>query len=119
AAAVRSRRGRDTASVVLAVVSAGSYVAWRLASSLAERVDTLHPSRTTDVLSWTPPGALARSMVLAHDGDTGAAALRLAYGVAATLLVGWLWALALERRLTSPPAGESGRSVRRRPERAV
>jgi ABC-2 type transport system permease protein len=114
AAAVRSRRGRDTASLVLAVVSAGSYVAWRLASSLAQRVDTLHPSRTTQLLSWTPPGALARSMVLAHNGDTAGAGLRLLYAALATCLILWAWAVSLERRLTSPEGGESGRRRSRR-----
>lgn len=120
AAAVRSRRGRDTASLVLAVVSAGSYVAWRLASSLASRVDTLHRSRTTEVLSWTPPGALARSMVQAHAGQTGPALLRLGYAALATALVVWAWAASLERRLTSPAAGEpASRRVRARPGQPV
>jgi ABC-2 type transport system permease protein len=83
AAAVHSRRGRDLASVVLAIVSAAGYIAWRLSAALARQVDRLRPSRVTDVLSWTPPGALARSIADAHSGALLAAAAGLAW---------WRWA---------------------------
>ncbi len=116
AAAVHSRRGRDLASVVLAVVSAGGYIAWRASAALAAEVDSLRPSRLTDALSWTPPGALARSMVDAHAGALPAATGRLAYGIATLVVVGWLWAHALGRQLTNPaataPRGGERRSAR-------
>ncbi|MGN6380223.1 MAG: hypothetical protein ACTHNU_14820 [Gaiellales bacterium] len=112
AAVLHSRRGRDTASLVLAVVSAGGYIAWRLASSAAARLNTIHPSTTTGALGWTPPGALAQSMADASSGRYAAAAVRLAYGMAAVAVVGWLWALAVERRLTTPVGTQS--SARRR-----
>ena len=111
AAVVHSRRGRDTASLVLAVVAASGYIAWRLASSLASRLDTLHPSTTTGILGWTPPGALAQAMADAAEGRAAAAAGRLAYGLASIAVVGWLWGIAVERRLTNPvgPQGPAGR----------
>ena len=116
AAAVHSRRGRDLASVVLVVVSAGGYIAWRASAALASEVDRLRPSRLTDALSWTPPGALARSMADAHAGALPAATGRLAYGIATLVVVGWLWAHALGRQLTNPaataPRGGERRSAR-------
>jgi len=108
-AAVHSRRGRDVASVVLALVSAASYIAWRASAALASRVNHLHPSRLTDVLSWTPPGALARSLADVYAGAYPAATARLAYGAATLVVVGWVWAQALGRQLTNPAATE-GRS---------
>jgi ABC-2 type transport system permease protein len=108
AAAVHSRRGRDLASVVLAVVSAAGYIAWRLSTALARQVDQLRPSRVTEVLSWTPPGALARSIVDAHSGALAAALGGLAYALFVLVAVGWLWARALERQLTNPAATAGG-----------
>jgi ABC-2 type transport system permease protein len=118
AAVVHSRRGRDLASVVLAIVSAAGYIAWRLSTALARQVDQLRPSRLTDALSWTPPGALARSITDAHSGALLAAVGGLAYAVAVLMAVGWLWARALERQLTIPAATASGRSTRARATRA-
>ena len=112
-AAVHSRRGRDVASIVLAVVSAASYIAWRASAALASRVNHLHPSRFTDVLSWTPPGALARSLADVHAGAYPAATARLAYGAATLAVVGWLWARALGRELTNPAATAGGGDGRR------
>ena len=117
AAVIHSRRGRDTASLVLAVVAASGYIAWRLASSLASRLNTLHPSTTTGILGWTPPGALAQAMADAAEGRTAAAALRLAYGVAAIAVVCALWGMAVERRLTSP-VGPQGPAISQRPDAA-
>ena len=111
AAAVHSRRGRDLASVVLAIVSAAGYIAWRLSTALARQVDQLRPSRVTDVLSWTPPGALARSIADAHSGALLAASGGLVYGLAVLVAVGWLWARALERQLTNPAATATGRTA--------
>jgi len=48
-------------------------------------------------------------MVDAHAGHPAAAAARLAYGVAATAAVGWLWARALDRQLTNPALSGGGR----------
>ena len=112
AAVVHSRRGRDLASVVLAIVSAAGYIAWRLSTALARQVDQLRPSRLTDALSWTPPGALARSITDAHSGALLAAVGGLAYAFGVLMAVGWLWARALERQLTNPAATASGRSTR-------
>ncbi|HEX5248822.1 MAG TPA: hypothetical protein VFW14_04070 [Gaiellales bacterium] len=112
-AAVHSRRGRDVASIVLALVSAASYIAWRASAALASRVNHLHPSRLTDVLSWTPPGALARSLADVYAGAYPAATARLAYGVATLVAVGWLWARALGRQLTNPAATEGSGGGRR------
>jgi len=112
-AAVHSRRGRDVASIVLALVSAASYIAWRASAALASRVNHLHPSRLTDVLSWTPPGALARSLADVYAGAYPAATARLAYGAATLVVVGWLWAQALGRQLTNPPATEGSGGGRR------
>jgi ABC-2 type transport system permease protein len=111
AAAVHSRRGRDLASVVLAIVSAAGYIAWRLSTTLARQVDQLRPSRVTEALSWTPPGALARSIADAHSGGLLAAVGGLAYALAVLVAVGWLWARALERQLTNPAATSTGRSA--------
>lgn len=112
-AAVHSRRGRDVASIVLAVVSAASYIAWRASAALASQVNHLHPSGLTDVLSWTPPGALARSLADVYAGAYPAATARLAYGAAMLVVVAWLWAQALGRQLTNPAATEGSGGGRR------
>jgi ABC-2 type transport system permease protein len=110
--AVHSRRGRDLASVLLAVVSAASYIAWRASSALAQEVGRLRPSPLIEALTWTPPGALARSMWDAHAGHLAAATGRLGYGMAVLVLAGWAWAAALGRQLTVPAASGGSRGAR-------
>lgn len=66
------------------------------------------------VLSWLPPGALAQSVDLASRGAVLNASGLAAYGLAATLIVGWLWARAVRRMMeTAPTASGRGRSRNR------
>lgn len=61
-------------------------------------------------LSLLPPGALARSVSLAADGDPLAGIGLIVYGVAATIVIGWAWARAVRRLLvTAPVSGRPGR----------
>lgn len=113
---LRSRRGRDVATVVVALVGAAGVV-----SSQAIRSWSLGGLPSAQpllmALDFTPPGALATAAgVVAAEGDIGRAILLLTYGLTATLLVLWAWSRSLQRLSTRAP---SSGSVRRSGEGSV
>lgn len=61
-------------------------------------------------LAWLPPGALGHAVALASEGEIGGALGLIAYGFAAALGIGWLWARSVRRMMvTSPVEGRRGR----------
>ena len=65
-------------------------------------------------LVWLPPGALARSVGLASEGEVLQSLGLLGYGMAATALIGLAWSASVSRMLTT--ATSSGRRGRKRDE---
>lgn len=97
-----SRRGRDLGMVV----SFGLFALYYVASTMlgVERADSFASSTAGaagEVLSYSPPGALALLPSDLADGQWGRAALRLAI-VAVAFVLGWRWwGWALDRSLTT------------------
>lgn len=60
-------------------------------------------------LTWAPPGALAAAVWMAERGDLTMTAALLAYGAAATWLIGFGWSRAVRRMLVTAPSSGGGR----------
>lgn len=111
---LRTRRGRDIATVVVALFGGLGVLASQDIGSLNVGIDQLPSAQPfLTALEFTPPGALAHAVaLLATEGDFYRALMFLAYGLAATLLVLWAWSRALHRLTTrAPSAGSTRRSV--------
>lgn len=91
AGALRSRRGRDATAIGAALLVVGLYA---LAQSAQNAVESLSEQLTGPlgvVASWLPPGAAARAILDARDGDWTDYAVRLGWVVVVLVanLVGW------------------------------
>lgn len=113
---LRTRRGRDIATLVVALVGAlGAFSSQAIGSLDPGHLPSAQP--LLEALDFTPPGALGAAVgVAVAEGDIGRALVFMAYGLTATLLVVWGWSRSLQRLSTRAP---SGGSVRRSGERSV
>ncbi len=101
-----TRRGRDLGMLV----GFGVFVVYFAVNAGLSRLSrnssfTGSLTHVSDVLSWTPPGALATIPTLVHDGELGLAVAKALLAIATIVLGYWWWAVALRRSL------ESGTSV--------
>jgi ABC-2 type transport system permease protein len=109
---LRTRRGRDVATLVVALFGGlGAFMSQVFRSLNVGRLPSAQPFLA--VLDFTPPGALAKAVGQAsREGDIVWALLFLIYGLAATLLVLWAWSRSLQRLSTrAPVAGAVRRSA--------
>ncbi len=111
---LRSRRGRDVA-VVAATLAIGVLV---ITANLYRPVpgdfagDTPQLGNLGTVLGWTPAGAMGEAMSdFGEDGDPGPGLARVAYVVAATGVVVWLWQIVLGRLSTRTATSSRVRTV--------
>ncbi|MEV4185160.1 hypothetical protein AB0J28_27430 [Streptosporangium canum] len=105
---LRTRRGRDVLAVsVIFFILAAQLPNLLLNGGLAgDLAGTLRG--VASVLRWTPPGMAAHAIA-----DGGAAAVaELAFLAVLTVVLGWLWIVALRRALVSTDASTEGASVR-------
>ncbi|GAA1366218.1 ABC transporter permease [Catellatospora chokoriensis] len=105
ARALRARRTRDLAAVVLAVLAASLGPIQFLLTSGAQQVGTERLTAFADVLGWTP---LAAPYVVGLDavhGDWAAVAGRLAVTVGTVLLLLWWWSSSLESAMVGTSGG--------------
>ena len=112
-----SRRAREatavTGALTLAFIVPSLFAVGHLGLEAAlERVPTV-----SEVLSWTPFGAVWAAPAFAADGDWVAAMLHLAVAVAGVLLGYWLWSRMVARSMVSPPL--RGGEGRRRTDRML
>lgn len=99
AESLRSRRGRDLAALVAALMVLGVYgLAMHLRSAIASISEQLS-GPVGVVAAWTPPGAAAQSIIDAHAGDWSDYLLRLAVVIATILAAAAVWTWALSRRV--------------------
>ncbi|GHJ46564.1 transporter [Catellatospora sp. TT07R-123] len=110
ARALRARRTRDLAAVVLAVLAASVGPIQYAVNSGAQAVGMERLESIARVLGWTPFGA---PYVVGQDavaGHWGAVAARLALTVAVIALLAWWWSTSLESAMVGS-AGEGGSSA--------
>jgi ABC-2 type transport system permease protein len=121
---LRSRRYRDTAIVVFALLGASCSVAGQFVSRVltfgnSTDVASIHIDR---YLQFTPPGMAARAIQLGAAGDYALAAAWLLGLAALAPVVLYVWSIVLERSITtaeSAGSAPSRRAGRRRAERSA
>lgn len=109
ARALRARRTRDLAAVLLAVLAASLGPIQFLLTSGAEQVGTARLEAIAGVLGWTPLAAPYVVGADALDGRWAAVAARLALTVLTLLLLTWWWSNSLEQAMVGSSAGDGVR----------
>jgi ABC-2 type transport system permease protein len=112
---LRSRRYRDLSIILFAFVGAACSFSSQIISYLLRDSDLsgLINLPVVGYLRWTPPGMAAQAIVRANEGAYGEAALWLVALVALIPLVVALWAVVLDRGITTAEAGGAARGGRR------
>lgn len=115
AESLRSRRGRDIAALGAAVLV---LIVYGLAMHVRGTIESLSEQLTGpvgEIAGWLPPGAGARAIIAARDGDWGDFGVRMGVMLAMTAvaILAWAWSLARRVRgdISSQGAGYR-RSVR-------
>ena len=120
--ALRSRRYRDLAIILAALVSTSGYLIGQMVSHWLKLTSptALAQLPLDRYLQWTPPGMVARAIALADQASyVSALAWLLGAGALVPILL-CIWAWVLERGITSAETASSpsSRSRRRQPETA-
>ena len=112
---LQSRRFRDLSIILIALFSSSCYIFQQLVfrglgnGNIVANVENAHLST---YLQWLPPGMTAQAIQQATLGNWGVSLLWLAFAVAASILVLYLWARVLERSLSTPEVGAAVRTRR-------
>ncbi|MGX6604644.1 ABC transporter permease [Micromonosporaceae bacterium Da 78-11] len=109
ATALRSRRSRDRATLLLAVVAALIGPLQLIALAGAERTDWDSVAGIADVIAWTPLGAPYTLGLDVAAGRPWAVPLKLLIILAAVAGLAWWWSRTLERAMLGA-AGGAGRA---------
>jgi ABC-2 type transport system permease protein len=111
AAALSSRRGRDAAVIVGALLAVG----FQLVRFLPRWFDVSESAvaRVCDVVRWTPPGMIGQAMLDANHGRVLVGLVELAPAALLLVLLARGWAVALDRALTRAPSSGAPRRRRR------
>jgi hypothetical protein len=99
AESLRSRRGRDIAALGAAVLV---LVVYALAMHVRGTIESLSAQMTGpvgEISGWLPPGAGARAIIAARDGDWSDFGVRMAVMLAMTAVAILVWAWSLGRRV--------------------
>lgn len=108
--ALRARRTRDLAAVLLAVLAASLGPIQLMITNSAQQVGTGRLLAVADVLGWTPLAAPYVVGVDALEGRWAAAGARIALTVLTILLLMWWWASSLESAMLGAPGGAGTRT---------
>lgn len=100
AESLRSRRGRDFAALLAALMVLGLYAVTSHAQGAIESINSQLSGPLGVVASWLPPGAAAHGIIDARNGDWLDFGARIAVVVAtiAVALLAWAWALGRRSR---------------------
>lgn len=112
AALLRSRRVRDLAAVIIALLASSIGPLQWLISAAVERGNLAQAVGLADILAWTPLGA---PYVLAYDvaeGRLSVAAARLAITVAAIGLLMWWWSRTIESAMLGATSGSATKAAK-------
>ena len=111
---LRSRRIRDLAAVIIAVLASSvAPIQWVVIAAVQEgSLD--QAKRVADVVAWTPFGAPFVLPFDVADHRWATAALRLAVPVATILLLAWWWSRTIESAMLGVSSGGQAKAVRGR-----
>jgi ABC-2 type transport system permease protein len=112
---LRSRRIRDLAAVLIAVLASSIAPLQWLVIAAVEQGSIGQAERVADVLAWTPFGAPFAVPFDVGDGRWAAAALRLAIPVAAIVALVWWWSRTIESAMLGASSGGQVKTRQRRP----
>jgi ABC-2 type transport system permease protein len=108
---LRSRRVRDLAAIIIAVLASSIAPLQLVAMALVQSGDTSAATGLARILSWTPLAAPYVAALDAADGRWSLAAARLAMGALTVVLLLWWWSLTLESAMTgAESAGRTGKA---------
>jgi ABC-2 type transport system permease protein len=119
AALLRSRRVRDLAAVIIALLASSIGPLQWVIMSAADRGTLDQASSVARILAWTPFAAPYMLPFDVGEGNWSAAALRLAMTVAAIALLAWWWSRTIESAMLGASSGGPARQSRRGGEGAV
>ncbi len=100
AALMSSRRGRDLGMLVGLVLIVGYIGVSALLNTGRESTIVSGALRVSEVLEWTPPGALAALPGYVAEGDWARVGIAVLIVVVGFALAWWWWSAALRKRLT-------------------
>ncbi len=115
---LQSRRFRDLSIILVALFSSSCYIVqqilFRSIGNGGNITESLAHTSFSTYLQWFPPGMAARAIQQVYLGNWGAGLLWLVVSLGACILVLYLWAVVLERGLSTPEVGGTVSSRRQR-----
>lgn len=107
-AILRTRRGRDIATLLVLAIAGGSFALYRTATSMIQEVGLAEAARSVPLLEWSlliPPVAVQKAVIDAAAGSIFSSVLHLLAATAGLLLMAVLWKRLLNWMLTTPKEG--------------
>ncbi|WP_432833301.1 ABC transporter permease [Dactylosporangium sp. CA-092794] len=102
---LRSRRVRDLAALLIALLGVSCNPLVQLIVALLQRGESRQATLVGEVLSWTPLAAPYVAYVDALDGNWALVFVRLLIGVAGVALLLWWWLRTIESAMVGAAAG--------------
>ncbi|WP_433081683.1 ABC transporter permease [Dactylosporangium sp. CA-052675] len=102
---LRSRRVRDLAALLIALLGISCNPLFQLVFALVQRGESRQATLVGEVLSWTPLAAPYVAYVDAADGNWALVPVRLLIGVAGIVLLLWWWQQTIESAMIGSAAG--------------
>jgi ABC-2 type transport system permease protein len=112
ASTVTSRRGRDLVFVAGAILAVGVQL---VRFVRFDHINIATWNRVSDVMRWTPPGALGQAIVDAHTSHVARAVVELVPALIVLPVLLALWGRALERTLTVVSGGSTNTRATKQP----
>ncbi|GAA3449363.1 ABC transporter permease [Dactylosporangium matsuzakiense] len=102
---LRSRRVRDLAALLIALLGISCNPLFQLVFALIQRGESPQATRVGEVLSWTPLAAPYVAYVDAIEGNWLLVPVRLLIGVAGIVLLLWWWSRTIESAMIGNASG--------------
>jgi ABC-2 type transport system permease protein len=106
---LRSRRVRDLAALLIALMGISCNPVIQLIIALVQRGESRQATVVGEVLSWTPLAAPYVAYIDAINGDWALVAARLLIGVAGIAALLWWWQQTIESAMVGSAAGPGAR----------
>ncbi|GGM10963.1 transporter [Dactylosporangium sucinum] len=106
---LRSRRVRDLAALLIALLGISCNPIFQLVFTVVQHGESKQSSAVGEVLSWTPLAAPYVAYLDAIDGNWGLVAARLLIGVAGVVVLLWWWLRTIESAMLGVSDGPGAR----------